>query len=233
MPDTPDKEEELALLVEEYLEELRCGRAPALDSYVAEHPEHAEDLQDLLKGMADMEALSVSNHSAAVHASARYPESLGGYRLLERIGAGGMGTVFRALQESLNREVAIKILSPAWNADERHCEAFENESRVIAGLHHTNIVEVFGAGQEGDYRYYVMSLVNGQGIVPASIRKAYPGVPYEVAVAKVGLQAAQALAYAHSCGVLHRDVKPGNLLLDADGVLRVGDFGFSFGDAKP
>ncbi len=227
MPDTPDKEEELALLVEEYLEALRCGKAPALEAYVSEHPEHAAELLDLLKGMVDMESLSVSNHSSAVHASARYPESLGGYRLLERIGAGGMGTVFRALQESLNREVAVKILSPAWNADERHCEAFENESRVIAGLHHTNIVEVFGAGQEGDYRYYVMSLVNGQGIIPASIRKAYPGVPYEVAVAKVGLQAAQALAYAHSCGVLHRDVKPGNLLLDADGVLRVGDFGLA------
>ena len=237
MPDTPDKEEELALLVEEYLEALRCGKAPALEEFVAAHPEHAEDLNDLLKGMVDMEALSVSNHSSAVYATARYPESLGGYRLMERIGAGGMGTVFRAMQESLHREVAVKILSPAWNADERHCEAFENESRVIAGLHHTNIVEVFGAGQEGDYRYYVMSLVNGQGITPTTIRNAHPGVPYEVAVAKVGLQAAQALAYAHSCGVLHRDVKPGNLLLDADGVLRVGDFGLATilnnGEAAP
>lgn len=237
MPDTPDKEEELALLVEEYLESLRCGKAPALEEFVAAHPEHAEDLNDLLKGMVDMEALSVSNHCSAVCATARYPESLGGYRLMERIGAGGMGTVFRAMQESLHREVAVKILSPAWNADERHCEAFENESRVIAGLHHTNIVEVFGAGQEGDYRYYVMSLVNGQGITPSTIRNAHPGVPYEVAVAKVGLQAAQALAYAHSCGVLHRDVKPGNLLLDADGVLRVGDFGLATilnnGEAAP
>ena len=237
MPDTLDKEEELALLVEEYLEALRCGKAPALEAFVAEHPEHAEELHDLLSGMVDMEALSVSNHSSAVYANARYPESLGGYRLKERIGAGGMGTVFRAVQESLNREVAVKILSPAWNADSRHCEAFENESRVIAGLHHTNIVEVFGAGQEGDYRYYVMSLVNGQGITPTTIRNAHPGVPYEVAVAKVGLQAAQALAYAHSCGVLHRDVKPGNLLLDADGVLRVGDFGLATilnnGEAAP
>ncbi len=227
MPDTPDKEEELALLVEEYLEAMRCGNAPPLADFVAGHPEHAEELNDLLKGMVEMEALSVSNHSSAVYANARYPESLGGYRLKERIGAGGMGTVFRAVQESLNREVAVKILSPAWNADARHCEAFENESRVIAALHHTNIVEVFGAGQEGDYRYYVMSLVNGQGVTPTTIRNAHPGVPYEMAVAKVGLQAAQALAYAHSCGVLHRDVKPGNLLLDADGVLRVGDFGLA------
>lgn len=227
MPEDSPNEELLATLVEEYLEAMRRGDAPALAEYVAAHPECSRELLDLLEGLVDMEALSVSTHSSAAVAAARYPESLGGYRLLERIGSGGMGTVFRALQESLNREVAVKILSPAWNADERHCEAFENESRVIAGLHHTNIVEVFGAGQEGDYRYYVMSLVQGQGVSPTCIRNAYPGVPYESAVARVGLQAAQALAYAHSCGVLHRDVKPGNLLLDADGVLRVGDFGLA------
>lgn len=226
MPDTPDREEHLAELVEEYLDALRKGEAPSLADFTAEHPEYADELRDLLKGMVEMESLSVSTHSATVYAG-RYPDSLGGYRLLERIGAGGMGTVFRALQESLNREVAVKILSPVWNADERHREAFENESRVIAALHHTNIVEVFGAGQEDDYRYYVMSLVQGQGVTPACIRKAYPGQPYEQAVARVGLQAAQALAYAHSCGVLHRDVKPGNLLMDADGVLRVGDFGLA------
>ena len=226
MPDSPDKEERLAELVEEYLEAMRKGEAPPLADFAAAHPEDAAELRDLLKGMQEMESLSVTTHGAAVHAGL-YPESLGGYRLLERIGAGGMGTVFRALQESLNREVAVKILSPVWNADERHREAFENESRVIAALHHTNIVEVFGAGQEGDYRYYVMSLVQGQGVNAACIRKAFPGQPFEQAVARVGLQAAQALAYAHSCGVLHRDVKPGNLLLNADGVLRVGDFGLA------
>lgn len=227
MPDPPDKEELLAGLVEEYLEARRKGGAPPLVEYAGAHPECREELLDLLKGLEEMENLSVASSSGAAAMMTHYPETLGGYRLLERIGAGGMGTVFRALQESLRREVAIKILSPAWNADARHCEAFENESRVIAALHHTNIVEVFGAGQEGDYRYYVMSMVDGQGVNPHCIRKAFPGVPYERAVALVGLQAAQALAYAHSCGVLHRDVKPGNLLLDAEGVLRVGDFGLA------
>lgn len=227
MPEQHDNEERLAVLVDEYLEALRRGEAPPLEEYAAEHAECADELKDLLAGMVEMESLSVTTLRSAANVSAHYPDSLGGYRLLERIGAGGMGTVFRAIQESLNREVAVKILSPAWNADTRHCEAFENESRVIAGLHHTNIVEVFGAGQEGDYRYYVMSLVKGQGVTPACIRKAFPGVPYETAVARVALQAAQALAYAHSCGVLHRDVKPGNLLLDSEGVLHVGDFGLA------
>ena len=227
MPDTTDKEELLAGLVEEYLEARRMGEAPSLSAFAGAHPECREELLDLLKGLEEMENLSVASTSGAAAMVTHYPETLGGYRLLERIGAGGMGTVFRALQESLRREVAIKILSPAWNADARHREAFENESRVIAALHHTNIVEVFGAGQEGDYRYYVMSMVEGQGVTPGCIRKAFPGEPYERAVARVGLQAAQALAYAHSCGVLHRDVKPGNLLLDAEGVLRVGDFGLA------
>lgn len=236
MPDTPDKEEMLATLVEEYLEARRTGESTSLEAFAAAHPEYAAELTDLLKGMEEMENLSVSTHAAAA-APTHYPTELGGFQLLERIGAGGMGTVFRALQKSLNREVAVKILSPAWNADERHREAFENESRLIAALHHTNIVEVFGAGQEGEYRYYVMSLVEGQGITPACIRAAYPGMPFEKAVANVALQAAQALAYAHSCGVLHRDVKPGNLLLDKDGVLRVGDFGLATvlndGEAAP
>ena len=227
MPEIHDNEERLAMLVDEYLEALRRGEAPPLEEYAAAHAECADELKDLLAGMVEMESLSVTTLRSAANVTAHYPDALGGYRLLERIGAGGMGTVFRAMQESLNREVAVKILSPAWNADARHCEAFENESRVIAGLHHTNIVEVFGAGQEGDYRYYVMSLVKGQGVTPACIRKAFPGVPYETAVARVALQAAQALAYAHSCGVLHRDVKPGNLLLDAEGVLHVGDFGLA------
>lgn len=227
MPDTTDKEELLAGLVEEYLEARRMGEAPTLSAFAGAHPECRGELLDLLKGLEEMENLSVASTSGAAAMVTHYPETLGGYRLLERIGAGGMGTVFRALQESLRREVAIKILSPAWNADARHREAFENESRVIAALHHTNIVEVFGAGQEGDYRYYVMSMVEGQGVTPGCIRKAFPGEPYERAVARVGLQAAQALAYAHSCGVLHRDVKPGNLLLDAEGVLRVGDFGLA------
>ena len=162
MPESEDREEIVAALVEEYLGMLRNNEAPALEAFLAEHPAEADELRDLLQGMVEMENLSVSTHSAAV-SPAHYPEELGGFRLLERIGAGGMGTVFRAMQESLNREVAVKILSPAWNADERHLKAFENESRLIAALHHTNIVEVFGAGQEGEYRYYVMSLVQGQG----------------------------------------------------------------------
>lgn len=229
-------EERVAALVEEFLEGMRTGKGMTAKRFIEAHPEDAEALKDLLPALADVESLSRATAPTAA-AMSSFPETLGGYRLLERIGAGGMGTVFRAMQEALNREVAVKILSPAWNADAQHCAAFENESRVIAQLRHTNIVEIFGAGQEGDYRYYVMSLVDGKGITPGLLRKAYADIPYEQAVAQVGLQAARALAFAHSHHVLHRDVKPGNLLLDAAGVVHVGDFGLATvlnqGEAAP
>lgn len=225
--DESAKEEIVAGLADEYLDAYRRGEAPSVTEFAAQHPECREDLLDLLPMMLEVEGVSRTATRTARDVAASYPERLGGYRLLNRLGHGGMGTVFRAEHEALKREVAIKILFPSWSSDARHCEAFEKESRVIAALHHTNIVEVFGAGHEGEYRYYVMSLVKGRGVTPASIREAFPGTDYSRAVARVGLQASKALAYAHSQGILHRDVKPGNLLLGKDGILYVGDFGLA------
>lgn len=221
-----EHEEQVAELAEEFLARLRSGEAVTADSFMAEHPDYAAELKELLPVMMDMEGLSRDTLPPAP-VMAHYPERLGDYHLLERIGSGGMGTVFRARQESLHREVAVKILAPSWNSDPRHSEAFENESRVIAALRHTNIVEVFGAGQEGHYRYYVMGLVNGQAVSAGRLGATFPDMPYERAVAKVGLQASRALAFAHKHGVVHRDVKPGNLLLDNSGVIQVSDFGLA------
>lgn len=221
-----EKEELLAGLADAFLERIRSGERVSVEEFAAEHSELADDLRELLPVMMDVEGLGRTTQPPAP-ALAHYPERLGDYHLLARIGSGGMGTVFRARQESLHREVAVKILAPSWSSDPRHSEAFENESRVIAALRHTNIVEVFGAGQEGPYRYYVMGLVNGQGVSAGRIGAAFPNMPYEQAIARVGLQAARALAFAHKHGVVHRDVKPGNLLLDNSGVLQVSDFGLA------
>lgn len=226
MMEGPEQEELLAELVEEFLTRVRSGEGLTVRAFAEAHPECCGELLDLLPTMLEMEGLSHSTRPP-VNVEVSYPEQLGDYRLLEKIGSGGMGTVFRALQVSLNREVAVKILSPSWNAESRHLLAFENESRVIAALRHTNIVEVYGAGCEGEYRYYVMSLVQGKGLSPELLRGIFPGVPYARAVAEVGLQAAEGLAFAHAHGVLHRDVKPGNLLLDEQGVLHVSDFGLA------
>ena len=221
-----ESEELLAELTEEYLDRLRAGESLSVETFAAAHPECAEELKELLPELVRMEDLGRSTRPAARFAT-HFPEILGDYHLEEKIGSGGMGTVFRAIQQSLDREVAVKILSLSWGGDSRQSEAFANESRLIAGLRHTNIVEVYGAGQEGEWRYYVMGLVRGQGVRAGNLSRAFPGVPYLQAVAQVGKQAADALAFAHAHGVLHRDVKPGNLLLDDDGVLHVSDFGLA------
>lgn len=221
-----EKDELVAELAEAYLDRVRSGELKSVAEYAAEYPDCEVDLLDILPMMLDVEGLGRTSMPPAP-VMAHYPERLGDYHLLERIGSGGMGTVFRARQESLHREVAVKILAPSWSTDVRISEAFENESRVLAGLRHTNIVEVFGAGHEGRYRYYVMGLVQGQGLSAGRLGAAFPGVAYENAVARVGLQAAKALAFAHEHGVIHRDIKPGNLLLGNDGVLLVSDFGLA------
>lgn len=221
-----EQEARLAELVEGFLEKVRRGESVRVEEYAAAYPDVEEELLQLLPAMEDMEQLNRSSQHRPVSEVA-FPESLGGYRLVKKIGSGGMGVVFQAVQESLHREVAVKILSPSWNAEAKRCEAFENESRLIAGLRHTNIVEVFGAGQEAGFRYYVMSLVQGQGVSAGRLGRAFPGIPYDQAVARVGLQAARALSFAHQHGVLHRDVKPSNLLLDDEGVVHVSDFGLA------
>ncbi len=223
--DENSEEERIAELVEQYMERVRAGEALSPNTFAASYPDDEYELLGLLSTLESVQNLS--HQKAAALEDHNFPECLGGYRLIEKIGRGGMGTVFRAMQESLQREVAVKILAPSWNDDEHHREAFENESRLIASLRHTNIVEVFGAGHEGSYRYYVMGLVDGKELSPHVIRDVFPLVPYNRAVADVALQSAKALSFAHTHGVLHRDVKPGNLLLDKHGVIHVSDFGLA------
>lgn len=224
--DEESSELDVALIAEDYLERVREGEQVSIEDFVADYPDYSAELKELLPTMLSLEGLSQSTRQAFSE-EIQLPERLGAYKLIEKIGRGGVGTVYRAMQDRLNREVAIKILSPVWNLEERHRDAFENESRLIAQLRHTNIVEVYGAGQEGEFRYYVMSLVNGQGLSESAIREAYPKVPYRRALAELAYQAACALAFAHENDILHRDVKPSNLLLDKTGRLHVSDFGLA------
>jgi len=216
----------VALIAEDYLERLRNGEEISIAEFSADYPSYTRELNELLPTMMSLEGLCQSSRQQAAP-EIQFPERLGAYKLIEKIGRGGVGTVYRAMQDRLNREVAIKILSPVWSSEDGHCEAFENESRLIAQLRHTNIVEIYGAGQEGEFRYYVMSLVNGKGLTENAIRKAYSKMPYRRALAELAYQAACALSFAHANGILHRDVKPGNLLLDKSGRLHVSDFGLA------
>ena len=150
------------------------------------------------------------------------PPDFGGtdWRLVRSIGKGAMGTVYEAEQISLARKVAIKVLPVAVSSSPSRRARFLREAQTLAMLHHPNIVKVYAAGTAGERLFYAMDLVQG-----TDLRSVNPAGTDDVAI--LGLSAAQALAYAHRCGVIHQDVKPANLLVDGDGNLHLADFGIA------
>lgn len=150
------------------------------------------------------------------------PPDFGGtdWRLVRPIGKGTMGTVYEAEQISLARKVAIKVLPMAVSSSHSRRARFLREAQTLAMLHHPNIVKVYAAGTAGERLFYAMDLVRG-----TDLRDVKPADEEDVAI--LGLSAAQALAYAHRCGVIHQDVKPANLLVDEEGNLHLADFGIA------
>ncbi|MCU0979010.1 MAG: serine/threonine protein kinase, partial [Pirellulaceae bacterium] len=143
--------------------------------------------------------------------------------ILELIGRGGMGIVYKARQKQLGRIVALKILSPAVANDPAFAERFSREARALALLNHPHIVAVYDFGRKDDLFYFLMEYVDG-----ANLRQLLDGgrlAPRE-ALAIVP-QICDALQYAHDHGVVHRDIKPENLLLDKRGQLKIADFGLA------
>src|SRR5262249_20552151 len=147
-------------LAEEFLDRQRRGERPTLEDYCRRHPELAADIRDLFPVLIRMEDLGADSSAlstgGARPARAARLERLGDYRILREVGRGGMGVVYEAEQESLGRRVALKVLPEAALADRKQVLRFQREARANARLHHTNIVPVFGVGQEGGHHYYVM-----------------------------------------------------------------------------
>src|SRR5262249_3954618 len=151
----------------------------------------------------------------------RAPElCIGNYVVLDRLGAGGMGTVFKARHRRLHRVVALKVLSHAAAGHATFAQRFEREIEIIAQLTHPHIVMAFDAGESASGLYLVMEFVDGRDLG----REVAQGGPFSTANAvDCMLQAARGLAYAHSHSIVHRDVKPANLLRDRAGVVKVAD----------
>jgi putative two-component system response regulator len=147
---------------------------------------------------------------------------LGPYRILERIGRGGMATVYKAHHAALDRYVAIKVLPEFFAEDEEYRERFQHEARSIARLKHPNILDVFDFGQDGGVTYLVLELIDGGTLADRM------GGPMDLQeVVAILRPLASALDHAHSVGVLHRDIKPTNILIHRDGTPVLADFGLA------
>ncbi|MBY0525454.1 MAG: serine/threonine protein kinase [Gemmataceae bacterium] len=280
----------LTQALEEYLAVLEAGPKPDRAAFLARYADIAESLTGCLQGLELMvttaprlvPAVPPPPPLAPVDATA----ALGDYRIVREIGRGGMGVVYEAMQLSLGRRVALKVLPFAAALDEKQLQRFKNEAQAAAHLHHNSIVPVFAVGCERGVYYYAMQFIEGRplsayiqelrqragldgvesgGSSDAPTREGRPSTPVVTQdpptvlgsttphaaattchgaatvaterldrdaaffrlVARLGVQAAEALEYAHQQGIVHRDVKPANLLVDPKEHLWITDFGLA------
>ena len=293
MIDSSADRDPLERLAEEFVARYRAGERPSLAEFAGRLPDRAGEILGLFPALVEMEQLKPvdSDQTGDFRQDTpdrAAPDRIGDYRIIRLIGRGGMGAVYEAVQESLGRHVALKLLPPEALADPRRLERFRREARSAAQLHHTNIVPVFGVGEADGRHFYAMQYIPGHpldavidevrrlkggsaaaaprpasevavalmtghlaatatGLMPSAVAGhggmsegtgprsnaalsgsiSDGGQHYWATVARLGLQVAEALAYAHGQGVLHRDIKPANLLLDLQGTLWVADFGLA------
>src|SRR3954454_12686665 len=169
--------------------------------------------------------MDVASPARATPASAMIGELVADrYELLEVVGTGGMSTVYCALDTLLERNVALKVLHPHYGDDEEYVERFRREARSVAQLSHPNIVTVIDRGESDAQQYIVFEYVDGESLKQL-VDRAGP-LPAR-RVIELGLQIADALAFAHQHGLVHRDVKPQNVLVTEDGEAKVTDFGIA------
>jgi len=150
-------------------------------------------------------------------------ESIGPFHVVEKLGEGGMGEVYRARDTRLDRDVAIKILPPSLAADPDRLARFSREAKTLASLNHSNIAHLHGLEETGSRRALIMEFVEGEDL---SARIARGAIPIDEAIA-IARQIADALEAAHDQGVIHRDLKPANIKIRSDGTVKVLDFGLA------
>ncbi len=284
MSNSDEQRDPLEILFSDFLQRKREGDSISIEEYATEHPDQAEEIRDLFPTLASLEKARSSqgaNDPFQAGEDISGGLMLGEYRLLREIGVGGMGIVYEAMQETMQRRVAVKVLPQEFSQQEIRRNRFLQEARTVARLSYRNIVPIFDFGESDNRYFFAMRLIQGAGLDWVILRMSEDDNPltstevlrhfqqqgitlseetpeddddslaceFEFTdsansednekhkwilrqdswkqIARIGLQAARALNHAHKAGILHRDIKPGNLLLDEDGVIWITDFGLA------
>ncbi|MFI5401475.1 MAG: serine/threonine-protein kinase [Planctomycetota bacterium] len=188
-----------------------------------------ESLRNLMvkKGYLAIAQASVLDIEVDPNRADRPRNAIEGYRLIERLGSGAMGSVYKALHVKLDIPVALKVLRPSLASSKTQIERLKREARLAARLSHPNVVRCLDVGESNGFHYLTMEFVEGSTVRDLLAKGR---VPEKEALAIVK-QVAAGLEHAHGHGVVHRDVKPGNIMLTADGTAKLGDFGLARGQA--
>jgi serine/threonine protein kinase len=204
--------------------------SPRLETFLEEHPQNGQTPRALATALIQAGLVTSFQAERLLQGKAR-GFLLGTYRILDRLSSGSGNQVFLAEDQTMGRRVALKVLSLQSAQDPRVVERFRREARAVARLDHPNIVRAYDVGSVGKLHFLVMEYVDGTNLQVLIERQ---GRLSPAQAARCARQAAQALAHLHQSGLVHRDVKPSNLLLDRSGVVKLADLGLArfFHDQK-
>jgi serine/threonine protein kinase len=225
--DSPSQHDNLNEVLAEYLRAIESGGNPSRDDLLARHPELASELREFFANHDRMGRLARPLREPTAVAGSSVPGEkihyFGDYEVLEEIGRGGMGVIYKARQVSLNRIVALKMILAGRLANESDIQRFHAEAEAAAKLEHPGIVPIFEIGQHGGQHYFSMGFVDGESLA----KKVSAGPFSPRRAAELVTQIAEAVHFAHERGIIHRDLKPANVLLDRSGQPHVTDFGLA------